>query len=534
MTLSFVSCGTSDKARLKDSRDAFLLGDDAKSEAALYTPEVFENQQNRLLHFYFLASLGMSEGQYEKAAYYLNKARDTAISVRSASGSFEWFSADYRSNPIEYSYLHYMLVMSYSLLAEQGATKAWTTPEIKDQKGNVLVQSQNFPERQYSAREIADYRQKARAELRAWDTHLQDLKRTYPNDDFYKEDLWARMLASFIHASSGQNNEKRTGELLVDDATKVFANEFSLYPSKKTNQAEMDSLLTKLRKRAQGKGDASSLFVLEAGVMSPYKIKRFHLGLSTLCGQIKDPGLRSLIEQVGINVLINTAPEFGLIAFAGGVAGAISGSDDDSEFDGPPQFFSDAIDRSFGFEVRFPTLRLPPEDTQIKLQLLSKEGKALPEMRLPVVSPLQEMLSVELREREGKEMFARAIRIGSQYLSVLVPAVIAYRKADRDGSAFAKIAVVAGYYFSKKIIDRANEPDLRSWTYLPKLIAADVLDVKPGVYDAKITIDNSFGKYEKALGKMTVGDPHLPILYQRVGDVPILNKTISNSTIPLR
>lgn len=516
---------------LKESRDAYLLDDYTKSEAALYTPEIYENDQNRLLHYYLLSSLAMSQGQYEKAAYFLNKARDAANSVRSASGMFEWFSSDYRSNPVEYSYLHYMLVMAYSMLAEEGQTKAWSTPEIKDKKGNQLVQAQNFPERKFSAREISDFQQKARAELRAWDTHLENLKRTYPNQDFYKEDLWARMLASFIHASSGQNSEKRTAELLTNDANRIFTTDFNRYPSKKSNQAEIDALITKLRKRAQGKDDHGSLFVLEAGVMSKYKIKRFHLGLSTLMGQIKDPHLRSMMEQIGINVILNTAPEFGLILFAGGVAGAIGGDDDD--FDGPPQFFTDAVDRSFGFEIRFPTLQFPPEDTQVHLHLLSsKDGKALPEMKLPIVSPLQEILAVELKSREQGEMFARAVRIGLQYVGILIPAIKAYREADRKGNAFSKIAVIAGYYISKKIIDNANNPDLRSWNYLPKLVAVNLLDSQVGEYDAKVTIDNSFGRFEKSLGKVSIGDPKHPLIYERIGDVPILNKTLSSSTLP--
>lgn len=524
-----VSCGTSDKARLKESRDAYLVDDFTKSEQALNSHEVLENEQNRLMHYYLLASVAMSEGQYEKAVIFLGKARDTANSVRSASGSFDWFSSNYQSNPVEYSYLHYMLVMAYSMLAEQGKSPAWSTPEIKDKKDQVLIAAENHPERKFSNREMADFRQKARAELRAWDTHLQDLKRTYPNDDYYKEDLWARVLASFIHASSGQNNEKRTAELLMNDAELVFTKEFSNFPSKKTNQAEITSLMDKLKKRAQGREDRSTLFVLEAGVMSQYKMKRFHLGLSTLMSQVKDPYLRSMIEQIGMNVLINTAPEFGLIALGGAIAGSIGSNhdnDEDSEFDGPPRFFTDAVDRSFGFEVRFPTLQLPPADTQIGLNLIgSTDGKNLPEMKLPIVSPLQEILAVELKEREGKEMFARAVKIGFQYVALLVPAIRAYRDADREGNGFKKLTILAGYYFSKKVIDNMNQPDLRSWSYLPKMIAADVIDVKPGEYDAKVTIGNSFGKYEKSLGKVNLGNAAYPIIYKRVGNIPILNKT---------
>jgi len=529
LALSLAACSTSDKARLKESRDAFLHDDTAKAEAALYTPEVYQNDQNRLLHYYLLSSVAMSEGLYEKAAYFLNQARTQANSVRSSSGTFDWFSSDYRSNPIEYSYIHYLLVMSYSMLAQEGKSPAWSTPEIKDEKGNLLVAAQNFPARAFTPSEIANFRQKARSELLAWDSHLQNLKRTYPTEKFYKEDLWARLLASFIHASSTDHNEMRTGELLTRDAEKVFQTEFSRYPSKAENQADIESLIQHLRARAQGKDHARSedLFVLEAGVMSLYKIKRFHLGLSTLMGLVKDPGLRMMMEQIGMNVILNTAPEFGLVLFAGGLAGSV-GSGDDDEFDGPPQFFTDAVDRSFGFEVQFPTLQLPPADTHVDLEL-STTGKTLPMIHLPVLSPLQEMISVELKEREQKEMFARAVKIGLQYVAVLIPAIKAYQKASREGNVFEKIAIIAGYYLSKKAIDHANAPDLRSWDYLPKLIAANLVSVAPGDYQAKVTLDNSFGRYEKSLGTLSFGKTPSGLLYERLGDVPILNRTVSNS-----
>lgn len=530
--LLFTACGTSDQGRLKESRDAYLTDQFDKAEKALYTSEVYQNDQNRLLHYYLLSSVAMGEGQYEKAAYLLNKARTAAQSVRSQAGLYEWFSSDYRSNPIEYSYIQYMLVMSYSILAQEGKTPAWSTPEIKDKNGNILVQAQSIPARNFSPTEIADFQQKARSELRAWDSFLADLKRTYPTQDFYKEDLWARMLASYVHAESNDRNEKRTAELLVDDAQKIFDHEFSRFPSASLNQKAIESSFAKLRTHAQTANATDNLFVVEAGVMAKYKIKRFHLGLSTLFSQIKDPALRRAMEQVGMHVLLSLAPEFGLVTLSAGVVGAIEGSGkDEDEFDGPPQYFTDAVDRSIGFEIRFPTMQFPPADTQVHL-MLNQNGTALPDFRLPVVSPLEEMVATELKNRESSEMFQRAIKIGLQYVAILIPAIKTYQAASRENNIFKKIAVLAGYHIAKKVIDRANSPDLRNWNYLPSLIAADLITVKPGDYAGKVVISNSFGRYEKDLGIMTLGDPKVSLIRKRVGDVPILNRR-SSATRPM-
>ncbi len=512
------ACGTSDSGRLKAAREEYLKDNFTGAEAALFTPEVYQNDQNRLMHYYLLSSVAMSEGLYEKAAFFLNKARDTAISVRSANGSFDWFSSAYRSNPIEFSYIHYMLVMSYALLAQDGRTPAWGTPEIKNEKGVVLVQAQNVPVRVYDARESAEYATKARAELRAWDVHLETLRRTYPNDNFYKEDVWARTLAGFVHALSNDHNEKRTAELLTNDARKILDHVSAIYPTEKNNEPAIDSLLDQLKDRAKSKESDGNLLIVEAGVMQKYKIKRFMLGLSTVFSHISDPHLRSMMEQLGMQVIIQNAPEFGLILLGGGLAGAMDSGD---EFDGPPRYFTDAVDRSFGFEIRFPSMPLPPADTKVTLHL-SQQGKALSDVPLPILSPIEELLAVELKNREDGEMFSKALKIGTEYVAILVPAIVAYRQATREDNVFKKLAILAGYFIAKKAIDHANNPDLRSWDFLPNLIAASYLKLAPGAYQAQVEFNNSFGRDTRDLGVLSLGSPSIPLIRKRIGEVPIL------------
>ena len=506
---------SSDSKQLKMSREAFLRDDFTSAEAPLYSEDVFKQSENRFLHYSSLGSIAMSSGQYEKAIYFFLKARDLVNSLRSSHSGFSWFSSDYLSNGIEFSYLHYFLVTANLLLAEDGSTPAWGTPEIKDKNGNILIAAQSFPTKQYSSREIAEFRTRARAELLAWDTHLENLKQSNTDLSLYHNDLWARLLASYIHSLSDQNNEKRTSELLAADALKILQNDFKKYPSEQYNEAEIEGLIKKLKKRDPDQ----SLFVLEAGVMSKYKIKRFHIGLSTLFKGIEDPYLRSQMEQIGLQVIFAYAPEFGLTLFTGAVAGAISGSssDEDTEFEGPPRQFSDAVDESFGFLIQFPSLALPPADTKVSLNLSTKDNSFDP-LPLPVVSPLQEIIAMDLKAREDQEMFKESVKVGLEYLAILIPAIKTYQAADKEGSFFKKLAAIGGYYIAKKIIDNAHKPDIRSWNYLPKLVAADVLAVPPGSYHAKVSIDNAFGKTEKDLGDIQLGDHLHSLVRKRVGD----------------
>jgi len=277
--------------------------------------------------------------------------------------------------------------------------------------------------------------------------------------------------------------------------------------------------------------------VLEAGVMSKYKIKRFHLGLSTLFKGIQDPFLRAQMEQIGFRVILEFAPEFGLTLFAGGMAGAISGSapDEDSEYEGPPRFFSDAVDESFGFLVEFPSLEMPPQNNQISLTLANADPKAssakTSSFQLPVVCPLQEIIATELKTREDKDMFQESVKIGLQYLAILIPAIKTYQAAQQEGNLLKRLAAVAGYYIAKKMIDNAHRPDLRSWSYLPKLMAANVIQAPPGTYQAKITIQNDQGTDERSVGEVHLGDSRHSLIRKRIGEVSILKNKPSFGTI---
>ncbi len=503
LLLVLAGCAGGDQLRIKEARDAYAARDFVRAEASLYTPEVLKKGESRLQHFLMLASIAFSSGQYEKAVMFLNKSREISNEVRSDHALFSWYDQAYGGNPVEYSYLHQYLVLAYTLLADEGKTEAWETPEIKNEKGEILISSEKHPARRFSSREVSELRIKARAELLAWDTHLETLKRTYGHRDYYQEDPWARLLAAYVHSLSNQPNEKRTAQILLARA-------------QKEGSRDVQALGNNLQIRAQTTtpDPAGTLVVAQAGVIAPFRKQTTTIGLSTLFQGIDDPDLRAQMENLGFRVLLHYAPEFGLVALTGAVFGAASSDTEDA-----PTQFTDAADRGLGFQISFPSLPSPPKDAKLTLQLTSLEGQ-VSDIPLSVVAPIQEILRNELQARKKREFAGKALKIGLQYLAILIPAVKAYQSADGEGAGLKKLAILAGFFIAKKAIDAANAPDLRSWSTLPQLIGSCYLPDLKGEFDLKVRMETTQGISERSLGKRLLPPGPSGLLYLDLGKLP--------------
>jgi hypothetical protein len=498
----FAACATGDLARMKTARGHFAKGEFERAENQIFSSEVLENKTSRLQHYLWLASLAAGQESYEKVLHYANRARDLAKDLRSDRGGFEWMGSDYKSNPIEFSLLHYFLVVANLRLADQGMSPAWSVPELKLKNGLVLAPAESRQARVYSPREIADFRIRARAELKAWDHFLVILKRTYPGQPFYQEDVLARILGSYVHGGAGSREERRTGELLGEEGGRI------------PDHPGVKELFSRMVERARdgNPGSFGRLVLIESGLMPELKTRKTVLGLSTLFRGVEDPGQRLELERLGLHALLEFAPEFGLVAVTGAIAGAATSDPDDS-----PGSLSGAADRSFGFEVSFPDVDPGSIPTETKLVLAGPGGKRTEHLLQPL-EPLRGILSRELRERREKEWLAKSTKIGLQDLALLIPAVIAYRDAVKDGDVFRRLAILAGFFIGKKVIDRANAPDLRSWSLLPELISGDLVVIEPGNYSAEFVVLKDGKEKHFPLGEWKIGPEGPFLLHHRVLD----------------
>lgn len=490
--LLFLSACAS-KSPLVKSREAFEKGNFEQAEAELTSSKAIQQTQDRAAQYLQLGTLAFDQAQYEKAADYFQKARNKILEVRGQSGFALMLGNDYSSNAIEFSYLHYYLVLSYSFLA-QAATSS---------------QTRN------------DWKVKARAELLSWDTHLQNLQKTYPDRKVYTEDPLARIVASAIHALSDDRIDQQTSKILLKQAQM----DLEFWKKRYTETTLEDSSIVETKvdaPHAQAK-QKNTRIVIEAGVLPVLKSKKILIGLSTLFKEIKDPTLRTLVEQIGIRVILLTAPEFGLVMLTGAVGGTISNSGESGD---KIEHLSEAIDQGLGFEIKFPELELPPLP-QMELEF-SSENLNIP---LQVACPLQEVLGTDLKVRQKSDFYKEAVKIGLQYLAVLLPAIHAYQNAKGEGSGFKKLLIVAGYMLAKKIIDAAHTPDLRSWSYLPQFIATASKalpqnfdrDLQQGLAQGVLKISTPQGSIMMPLQKptqMLEGQ----FLWGRVGRIPLLEK----------
>jgi hypothetical protein len=200
--------------------------------------------------------------------------------------------------------------------------------------------------------------------------------------------------------------------------------------------------------------------------------------------------------------------------------GAASGGDDE---DGP-RHFTEAADRGLGFQVSFPELAKPVDGVRLTLELTDSSG-ATEELGIPVTSPLHSLLSVELKNRKKREFPAQALKIGLQYLAILIPAVKAYQNAEGEGAGLKKLGILAGFFIAKKAIDAANEPDLRSWNTLPQLMASGLIRGKVGEFKLRLRVESSQGMTAIDLGTRSLPPPGSGLLFHDLGRLPVLERS---------
>lgn len=498
--LWLASCGTSaGRLKMEQAREAYSRSDFKGAETLLASEEVLDDEQSRLEQYLWLSSVAIGEGFYEKAIFFLERSRELARQLRSDRG-FEFSSPDYRSNPVEFSRIHFLLVAARVHLADSGRTPAWSLPEMRAKGGRILVRRQEFPERTLGLPEIEELRTKARADLLAWDSHLTELKRSYGGSKLYHSDIQARVLASFIHGKSHLPRERRTAELLVQEAARELEDLKKDIKSYQNDERVLSALLKDLSDRAIARGDGQdvSLFFLESGVLPKIHQRKVLVGLSTLFRGIEDPYLRGQLEQIGLRVLLHYAPEFGLAAFGGAIAGAATADPGEG-----PRFISDAVDESFGFQISFPELEDPLGGITSRIELQGEGGREWSQSA-PVIDPVQEILAREFRERSGKEWREKALKVGLEYLAILIPAVVAYDRAAREGDWIRKLAILTGYFIAKKTIDRLNSPDLRSWSLMPQWVSAACIKLPPGRYGGQWVVERHGIKTRVPLGPVEI------------------------------
>ena len=438
LSLITEGCASSERLRLRRAREAYVSRDSISAQKELQSAEVKKASENHVLHLFDLGRISFAAGDYASAVKYLTEGRTLSDERRADWKSF--WNKSYTGTPWEYSWVHTALAISYSALA--------------DQEGDPGIS--------------ADLRRKARAEVMLADSHLENLKRIFGGEDRYQEDPYVRLVASLVHKSTGERQDHRIAELLAEKAPPVFR----------------ESLKMSLNKRE------SNLFaLLDLGTLPQLKKRKLVVGLSTLFGAIEDPELRRGVERIGLQVLLELAPEFGWIALGSAAVGASEGEDGSEG----PLYLSGAIDQAAGLVLEIPWVpeeKKSPSTTAL-LQLETTEKQSVSTFPLVLACNYQALIHHEYNVRESKEFRAKAISMGLQYLAILIPSIEAYSRVKGDGAFLKKLGILASFYVAKRVIDLANAPDLRSWDLLPQSTYAGLLKIPPGKYRARVSFSDS-------------------------------------------
>ncbi len=431
-------CASSEALRLRRAREAYLSRDGISAQKELLSQEAEKASQSRVLHLFDLGRISFAAGDYASSVKYLTEGRALSDEKRADWKSF--WNKSYSGTPWEYSWAHTALAISYSALADQEVNPARS----------------------------ADLRRKARAEVMLADSHLENLKRIFAGEDRYQEDPYVRLVGSFVHKSTGERQDHRIAELLAEKAPPAFRDRLKL---------------------GLKKGDSSLLALFDLGTLPQLKKRKFVIGLSTLFGAIEDPGLRRVVERIGLQVLLELAPEFGLIALSSAAVGAAEGEDGSEA----PFYLSGAIDQAVGLVLEIPWLpeeKKSPGETAL-LQVEVTENQSVSTFPLVLACNYQSLIHHEYKVRESKEFRAKAISMGLQYLAILIPAIEAYSRVKGDGALLKKLGILASFYVAKRVIDLANAPDLRSWDLLPQYSYAGLVQLPTGKYRARLSFSDS-------------------------------------------
>jgi hypothetical protein len=444
LILFFVSllggCASTEDARLKRVREAFIARDSDAAAQELLSESARGVSESQVLHLLDLGRISFVKGDYAGAVEYFHTARTLSNEARGEWKSF--FNDRYSGTPWEYSWIHTASAISYSVLADQSADQSLA----------------------------ADFRRKARAEMMLADSHLENLKRIFGGEKRYQEDPYARLVGALVHESTGQRADLRIAEILANQVPQ--------------------GLSAQLKASFKNKGQSTWAFV-DLGILPQLKKRKVVVGLSTLFSAIEDPGLRRIIERVGLQVLIQLAPEFGLVALGSAAVGAV---EHDSQGD-EPLYLTSAIDQAVGLILQIPWMPPPKGESLNSIELTLEyqkneltQGNTTEMIQVPLklVCDYQGLIHEEYRAREGVELKKQAITMGLKYLAILLPAIEAYRRAEGEGAGLKKLGILAGFYIAKRAIDLANAPDLRSWDLLPQFSYAGNFSVPPGSYRARV------------------------------------------------
>lgn len=566
------ACSTGARKQRAAYREAFSKQKYGESFKILHSEKILKEKNSKLLYYMEKGLLHHAQGAYLASAEALYQAERYAkelytqsVSKNIASYLVNDRTVDYYGPLFERSMVYAYLALNHYLLSQKLQTTEYVDYDFKTKKEIKI------PAQQLSDKERRNHLSKARNFVMAWHAYLKSFQHQRLGEKIFKFDLLSKVLGATIHEAWGSRSDANIALQLYKDALKVLRQNYNSYRSLNTKSEkfngnyqnlhklpqsvlEKDYIaatfhqthlrdflhtkilgLTKLYRPGQLKraiqiynpspeviSDVKSMprkkgnitLVLQRGLISKKQPEKYDMSLSGALAKSNDPGVRSLITEVGAPILTQFAmnvlklrPKAGYRSNSKALLGTVAGT---------------VVAYQAGIAFELP--KVVPHPSKGKAEIfVSQNGKVLRKIPLPLISPLSDIAEEATRYRSKKIFFKTGLRVALKHAAGIAAAYLTYRgiKGKSDDMDFlARSAAIGQYLLTAKAIAKSEQADTRHWTSLPQDIRVTHFYLPKGIYQLHLNIDGRLdGSTSKKvdLGQVTVAsDEDTKILNHRL------------------
>jgi hypothetical protein len=531
------SCSTGGLKTRKALRQSFQSGQTAEVLALIKESKDYQDKDMRLLALMEKGILYHQLGNFAQSVMTFTKAKELIdeLYTLSLSGKLQGATLNdnydvYYGETYERSLVYFYLSLNRYLLYQKGFSEAYM-----DESGVQVAEEQFTPQKR---QEIL---YQARAEILAWDSFLEKIKKDKLGNSVFKYDLMGKTFGAFIHEAIASTNDLQIALQLYKDARKIlfqnynsyqalnkkfasFKKDFSKLPGMEEDKIKKDyqeptsfyneldqfykmrileltnlvrpNELEKLKKEfqlsVQPKLKANVAVVFQNGLIAEKIAEKQYFSIIAGVVNSNSSAAKKTLAAIGDAALAYfAAKELGLLP--------------------PPNTWSPSRAR-YGVElggmvnntaaISFELPAIAPKTIQdfVEIQVLDEQGKLIKTQPLVLTSPLYDIAEEAVAETSGIRYLRVGSRLALKHLTAIAAAYATYTATKgKDNSAGAKFMAVLQYAASAKLINESEKADTRFWSLLPNELRFSHFYLEKGTYQFRALVHS--GNKEKGAHK---------------------------------
>ncbi len=539
LILSLVaSCATGGRKITKTIRDQVKRGDYSSALKSLEASSFYKkNSESKLLYLMEKGLLLHGLGQYNSSIKTFEKAKTLArkqYTIRYSKKLKTYFGNEsediYYGEKYELSTIFYYQALNHFLLSYSDKID-----ELKLEEGGKL----NLVWKKLDDNQRRSELYRARAELLAWDSFLNELKNDRSGIAVFKNDLAAKILGGRIHETVGGAKDLEIALQLYKDAHNLLIKNYNAYKtfnlkstdfvkdfkklpklgidkvekeyiSMSNHQEELREYLgskilglsKKLRPRSWKRdiapfgidvskvtsSDSGNVSILIEEGLIPEKIpSKQYFGLGDSLAK-KSPGLAFLLASFSANIL-GLRPPVGKYDPVGHDVGLAVG-------------YVAATQTAISFEL--PVIEKFKVSPTLLLEVWQGETK-VKEVIIPLINPIGDIANQAIVEQSSWLYPKLGARLAAKHVVAILAAYATYEALKKNNKILAKSGAILQYIASSKGIEASESADTRQWSTIPASIRMTEVNLKPGTYQLKVRAIGNLSS-TKSIGQLIVED----------------------------